>query len=117
MEWSIPEINLLSSMLSQRGFGSIGDIATELGRTRKSVMAAARRIITQQLVYHSASDVERHYGLSQQDISCILGHRKYYVPITEDPIPISVYMICGLIVTCGLARFGQVLANSPLLNA
>lgn len=116
MEWSINEINTLNFHLVQRGFASLGDIAQELGRTRKSVMAAVRRIITQQLVYHSASEVEKNYNLSQHDLSCILGHRKYYVPIAENPIPTSVYMVCALIVTCGIARFGQVLMNSPLIR-
>lgn len=114
MEWAHTEIDNLHSLILQFGVKNINYIANELGRTKNAVLTATKKMISQQLVHHSASDVARNYGMTEEELSCFIGHRKYYVPLVNDKLPASIYIVCGLIVTCGIARFGQVLAHSPL---
>ncbi len=115
-EWSHIDITSLHTLL--REGASISDISRTINRTRSAVIAAARKIIMQQLIYHSPGDVARNYGVLQDDLASIVGGQKYYVPIVtnDHPIPTSVYMITGLIIACGVARFSHVLLHSPLLQ-
>lgn len=123
MEWTRGDIVLLHSLL-QDGQFSMTDIARICKRSRSATIAAARKILFQQLLHHTHQEVAANYGFdSVEQLREFFESNKYYVPpnsaITyDDAIPTPIYMAIGLLFATGLARFGHVLAQNvaPLLT-
>lgn len=115
-EWTTTDIKCLHDLL--REGASFADISRIVKRTRSAVANATHKIVAQQLLHHSPTEVARNYGIPLRDLRALVGANKYYVPIEvpgDHSIPMSILMIGGLIVACGMARFGHVLCHSPLL--
>lgn len=123
MEWTREDIVLLHGLL-QDGQFSMTDMARICKRSRSATIAAARKILFQQLLNHTHKEVAENYGFnSVEDLRDFFHSEKYYVPPEsrenyDDSIPTSIYMAVGLLFVTGLARFGHVLAHNvaPLLT-
>lgn len=120
MEWTIAEIQDLHLLLQDhREDGtSVNEIARLIGRTRNSVINAARKLVLHQFMNgHTKAEVVQAYGL--RNIRAVIGNDKFYVPIQDDTafsIPTHAWMVAGLIFAAGIARWGMVLCASPLLH-
>lgn len=117
MEWSKNDIAILSTLL--REGATIEEISEVFKRSRSAVIAAARKIMLQLLLHHPPEEVAKMYGFADvEEFRNTFRSDKYYVAPKDDndrSIPTSFYMVLGLIVVSGIARFGMVLAQSPLL--
>jgi hypothetical protein len=118
--WSEDDIYLLEAYLRNSSY-SMSDIAHLLRRSRSAVVVAARKIIMQQLLRHPVEEVAVHYRRTVKEFRQLLGDTKYYVPLEAD-VPhhnsmlAPLAMVFGVIVASGIARFGMLLAHSPLLR-
>jgi hypothetical protein len=116
MEWTKHELAIISSML--RDGSSIEEVANILKRSRPAVVRAAQKIMFQALLFHGPHEVAKMYGFQSVDeFRDAFGSDKYYIEPRDDvTVPSSILMILGLLVASGVARFGMVLAQSPLLR-
>jgi hypothetical protein len=109
--WTTEDIELLHELIRKKA--SIQKKTVKLGRTRKAIEDATRKIMFQQLLEHAPSEVARNYDMSEEELKHNVVERKFYVPVDKS-IPMSIYVIGFMLLATGLFRFTTVLQNELL---
>lgn len=91
--WTNDDLTILY-FLTTKG-ESIKNLSVKFQRSPHAIQTALRKIITKQLIYHSAENVAQSFNMNVAELNKFTGNTNYDVPLSSSSIdaPISTYAL------------------------